>query len=364
MPRTKRRERHKLNKTKKIYYGGNDSCDIKNDTIRTIQQEYENNFFVSKEEVNKINEINEIITLNQERNLTKMWILNMCKADYILNEVTNNALQDIINKRRLTKLSLAPHNNDMHLFHMINRDKNQGGYRLYMKINNGDIIDISKEINITQVESPAKEIMKYYKGQIVKYDSLLEKIKNNKQVNMNIILIQILFFQTQSHGATTQELYKKILDKSNAIKNVYTELDGMNISTVEDSSYNTTPIDFTINNNNFIQTINIKDNLTLNILKGIHNDNHGQITVGYITGTIKIDYLNQTYTENISIHIDPRVTYANKLLPPPAIGADAGADTGADAGAIDNEDITDIFFSPNLNKNQNYYIFNMLETMS
>jgi 3-oxoacyl-ACP reductase-like protein len=97
-----------------------------------------------------------------------------------------------------------------------------------------------------------------------------------------------------------------------------------------------------------------------------------------MTGTIKIDYIKQTFIEDISIHIDPRITYANKLLPSPvsepaSAPASAPVDPVAPEPApepepeeepIDNEDIIDIFYSTNLNKNQNYYIFNMLETMS
>lgn len=415
MPRTKRRERHKLNKTKKIYYGGGGRFSkeeeeslkiIKESHNKTIEQNvYEN------DEI-KINEINKIIIINRKCDLTQFWLTEMINGAYFKDKdtVTYNRIDKYLLNEGEKDISYKNINRLLEkkgiglpkLFTQVGKDiARQNGD--YIKVNNGAIIDIME--NLSKNENDVKEqykkyinnyytnditpdlnddklrgfkVMLYYKKLINEHQALVAKIRS-KKLSMDNILLQIIFLTSnQSIHENKSDTLHDILSKNKSVMNLYSQLNP-NYSfgkyyTFAESLPNC--VEFTITDNELKETKYINDIVMLVNNEVTINDNLPLVPIGYITGTIKIDYINQTYIENISIHIDPRVTYANKLLPPPAIGADAGADTSADtdadtgadtdadAGAIDNKDILDIFYSTNLNKNQNYYIFNMLETMS
>jgi len=390
MPRTKRRERHKLNKTKKIYYGGwgPEETESKNIIKESHNKTIEKNENIIDEI--KINEINKIINVIRTRNLTEFWLTGIILGGYfidnydyrtnpnrvkkhLLNEGEKDISYENINRILEKKVIGLPM-----LFHQVGRDL-KGQYGNYIKVNNSAIIEVIKNLsNEEDVEKKYKDyinnyydndiipalgddnlrgfkLMLYYKNLINEHKALVTKILN-KKLSMDNILLQIIFFTSnQSEGSHRIEFLNDILSKNTSVMNVFSQLNSHNYTTSAESSFNI--INFTINNDY------LKETLPLNDIIQLVTENN-KFYIGYVTGTIEIDYLNQTYTENISIHIDPRVTYANKLLPASAPVDPVAPEPEPEEEPIDNEDIIDIFYSTNLNKNQNYYIFNMLETMS
>ena len=403
MPRTKRRERHKLNKTKKIYYGGNNGPEEKK-SEKIIMDSHNETIEEDVKQIDeiKINEIDKIINIQRKRNLKQFWLTEIIQARYYKDKYDANT-----NPNRVEKYLLNEGEKDISykninrllekkgiglpmLFHQVGRDF-KGQHGNYIKVNNSAIIDVIKNLskNEDDVEKKYKDyinnyytnditpdlgddilrgfkLMLYYKKLINEHQALVENIIQNKNLSMDNILLQIIFFTSnQSEGKHRSDTLSAIL-KTNSVMNFYSELkpksDGEYMTSAE-SIYNI--VEFTITDDDLKETLYINDIVTLRLLDPLYG-HIGFPYVGYMTGTIEIDYIKQTFKENISIHIDPRITYANKLLPSPVPEPETepAPEPEPEEEPIDNEDIIDIFFSSNLNKNQNYYIFNMLETMS
>jgi len=403
MPRTKRRERHKLNKTKKIYYGGNNGPEEKK-SEKIIMDSHNETIEEDVKQIDeiKINEIDKIINIQRKRNLKQFWLTEIIQARYYKDKYDANT-----NPNRVEKYLLNEGEKDISykninrllekkgiglpmLFHQVGRDF-KGQHGNYIKVNNSAIIDVIKNLskNEDDVEKKYKDyinnyytnditpdlgddilrgfkLMLYYKKLINEHQALVENIIQNKNLSMDNILLQIIFFTSnQSEGKHRSDTLSAIL-KTNSVMNFYSELkpksDGEYMTSAE-SIYNI--VEFTITDDDLKETLYINDIVTLRLLDPLYG-HIGFPYVGYMTGTIEIDYIKQTFKENISIHIDPRITYANKLLPSPVPEPETepAPEPEPEEEPIDNEDIIDIFFSTNLNKNQNYYIFNMLETMS
>jgi len=418
MPRTKRRERHKLNKTKKIYYGGNNGPEEKK-SEKIIMDSHNETIEENVKQIDeiKINEIDKIINLKRKRNLKQFWLTEIIQSryykddyhaktnpnrveKYLLNEGEKDISYKNIN-RLLEKKGIGL----QMLFDQVGHDVNRQ-HGDYIKVNNSAIIDVIKNLskNEDDVEKkykdyinnyykndvipviPALEVdklrgfklMMYYREIINEHPALVENIIQNKNLSMDNILLQIIFLTSNQSIAQNRSDTLSAILKTNSVMNFYSELKPISdgeYTTSAESIYNI--VEFTITDDDLKETLYINDIATLRLLDPLYGD-IASLYVGYMTGTIKIDYIKQTFIEDISIHIDPRITYANKLLPSPvsepaSAPASAPVDPVAPEPApepepeeepIDNEDIIDIFYSTNLNKNQNYYIFNMLETMS